>query len=161
MNLSSILNHSASAILITPESGRFKIRKWNSLNLSVRGGFQCLGHSNWTICSLLSQFCPLNFPTFSLSYWRANSYYPTERKAENGKMEFSNYGWDTRVSVPGAFKLDHLQLFKANFVLNSTQLYFSLLAIKFPPLPILRKRKSSVFQKLLTENKIELSLQID
>ena len=30
--------------------------------------FDCLGHSNWTICSLLSQFCSLNFSTFLLSY---------------------------------------------------------------------------------------------
>ena len=40
------------------------------------GGFQCLGHSNWTICSPLSPFCSEIFPTFSLSYWGANSYYP-------------------------------------------------------------------------------------
>ena len=33
-------------------------------------------HSTWIICSLLSQFCFSNFQTFSLSYWRANSYYP-------------------------------------------------------------------------------------
>ena len=39
-------------------------------------GFQCLGHSNWTICSPLSPFCPKRFSTFSLSYWEANSYYP-------------------------------------------------------------------------------------
>ena len=40
------------------------------------GGFGCLGHSNWTICCPLSLFCFSNFPTFSLSYWGANSYYP-------------------------------------------------------------------------------------
>ena len=39
-------------------------------------GFQCLGPSNWTICSPLSQFCPEKFSTFSLSYWGAHSYYP-------------------------------------------------------------------------------------
>ena len=39
-------------------------------------GFGCLGHSNWTICSPFSPFCSGNFPTFSLSYWGANSYYP-------------------------------------------------------------------------------------
>ena len=37
--------------------------KWNSPNLSETQGFQCLAHSNWTLCSLLSQFCFLNFPT--------------------------------------------------------------------------------------------------
>ena len=40
-------------------------------------GFQCLGHSNWTICSTLSPFCSKRFSTFSLLYWEANSYYPT------------------------------------------------------------------------------------
>ena len=35
-------------------------------------GFQCLGLSNWTICSPLSQFCSEIFSTFSLSYWGAN-----------------------------------------------------------------------------------------
>ena len=39
-------------------------------------GIQCLGPSNWTICSPLSPFCSEIFPTFSLSYWGANSYYP-------------------------------------------------------------------------------------
>ena len=29
--------------------------KWNSSNLSETQGFEYLGHSNWTICSLLSQ----------------------------------------------------------------------------------------------------------
>ena len=83
--------------------------KWNSPNLSEKQGFQCFWHSNWTICSLLSCFCPKQFPTFSLSYWGANSYYPRERKAENGKMEFSQPEWETRNSVALAFKLDHLQ----------------------------------------------------
>ena len=40
-------------------------------------GFQCLGHSNWTICSTLSPFSSRRFSTFPLSYWEANSYYPT------------------------------------------------------------------------------------
>ena len=33
------------------------------------GGFQCLGPSNWTICSPLSQFHSEHFQTLSLSYW--------------------------------------------------------------------------------------------
>ena len=83
--------------------------KWNSPNLSEKQGFQCFWHSNWTICSLLSCFSPTKFPTFSLSYWGANSYYPRERMTENGKMEFSQPEWETRISVALAFKLDHLQ----------------------------------------------------
>ena len=44
--------------------------------LNETEGFQCLGLSNWTICSPLSPFCPKRFSTFSPSYWGANSYYP-------------------------------------------------------------------------------------
>ena len=44
--------------------------------LDDTGGFKCLGHSNWTICIPLDPFCSENFPSFSLSYWEANSYYP-------------------------------------------------------------------------------------
>ena len=47
-----------------------------TLKLDERVGFQCLGQSNWTNCSLLSHFCLGIFPTFSLSYWEANFYYP-------------------------------------------------------------------------------------
>ena len=39
-------------------------------------GFQCLGHSNWTIFSPLSHFCFKIFTSFSPSYWEANFYYP-------------------------------------------------------------------------------------
>ena len=56
--------------------------------LNERGNFECLGHSNWTICSPLSHFCSDIFPTFTLSYWGANSYYP--RGPIMGKGNFSN-----------------------------------------------------------------------
>ena len=58
--------HTGEPILITPERGRLKIGKRNSPNLSLTKGSQCLGlgHSNWTICSQLSQFCSPNFATF-------------------------------------------------------------------------------------------------
>ena len=71
-------------------------------------GFLCLGHSKWTICTLLSQFCSCKFQIFQLLYWGANSYYPREGQAENGKMDFSQPECGTSFSVPGAFKLDHL-----------------------------------------------------
>ena len=51
----------------------------------------------------------VNFPIFAPSYWRANSYYPREGKTENGKIEFSQPESESGISVPGAFKLDHLQ----------------------------------------------------
>ena len=77
--------------------------------LNETEGFQYLGHSNWTICSPLSHFCFQIFPSFPPSYWEANSYYP--RGPIIGKGNSSNFkiGWDRGLSVPGAFKLDHLQ----------------------------------------------------
>ena len=68
------------------------MRKWYSPEMDDTHGFECLGHSNWTICCLLSQFCSHNFPTFPPSYWEANSYYPREREAENKKMEMTRNG---------------------------------------------------------------------
>ena len=38
--------------------------------------FECLEHSNWTICSPLSPFCSGNFQFVSSLYWEAISYYP-------------------------------------------------------------------------------------
>ena len=74
-------------------------------------GFGCLGHSNWTICILLSHFCSPNFPTFSLSYWEANSYYPRGLILGKGNSPNFRNGWHRGIWVPGAFKLDHLQPF--------------------------------------------------
>ena len=39
-------------------------------------GFECLGYSNWTIYSLLSQFCSLTFPTSTSLYWGAQFLLP-------------------------------------------------------------------------------------
>ena len=74
-------------ILFTPERGRLKMGKWISPNLSETQGFECLGHSNWTICSLLSQFCSLNFPTSTSLYWGAQFLLPQREESwkwENG-----------------------------------------------------------------------------
>ena len=75
-------------------------------------GFQCLGHSNWTICSLLSHFCFTNFPTFSLSWWEANSYYPRGLIMRKGNSPNSRIRPDRGVSVLGPFNLDHLHPFE-------------------------------------------------
>ena len=77
--------------------------------MDLTEGFQCLGHSNWTICTLLSQFYFPNFTTFSLSCWEANSYYPRGLIMRKGNSPNSRSGLDRGVPVPGAFKLDHLQ----------------------------------------------------
>ena len=45
-------------------------------NMDETERFECLGQSNWIICSPLSQSCSQKFSTFSLSYWGAHSYYP-------------------------------------------------------------------------------------
>ena len=68
--------------------------------------FQCLGHSNWTICSLLSQFCSEFFKLLTLMPQSPFSLFP--RKMRKGNSPNSKIGWYRGVSVPGAFKLDHL-----------------------------------------------------
>ena len=60
--------------------------KWNSHNLSVRVGFLCLGHSNWTI--LVCKFFKIR--TFILE---ANS----QPECESG------------ISVPGTRAIVHLR----------------------------------------------------
>ena len=80
--------------------------------LNETRGFQCLGQSNWTICSPLSHFCSQIFTNFSLSYWEANSYYPRGPIIEKWNSSNPKIGWDRGFSVPGAFNLDHLHTFK-------------------------------------------------
>ena len=63
-------------ILITPGAINGKRGISPTLKLDETDGFQCHGHSIWTICIPLSHFCSKTFPTFSCSYWEANSYYP-------------------------------------------------------------------------------------
>ena len=62
-------------------------KPWDITDEDEIVGFLYLGHSNWTICSLLSHFCFGKFSTFALSYWEANTYYP--RGPIMGKGEFS------------------------------------------------------------------------
>ena len=57
-------------------------------------GFQYLGHSNWTICSRLSWFCPKTFPLPDLY-----TLYPRELKMR--RRESPKSGWHTGVSVSG------------------------------------------------------------
>ena len=75
-------------------------------------GFQCLGHSNWTICITLNPFSSRNIQTFSLSSSEANSYYPRGPILGKGKSSNPKSDWDSGFSVLGAFKLDHLHHFK-------------------------------------------------
>ena len=84
------------------------------------GVFQCLGHSNWTICTPLSPSCSGNFQFVSLSYWEANSYYPRGLILREGSFSNSKTEWDRGISVLGAFKLDHLHPFKPILFLQFT-----------------------------------------
>ena len=72
----------------------------------------CLWHSNWTICSLLNLFCSGNCPSFSLSNWEANSYYPRGPIMGYGNSPNFKIGWDSGSSVPWTFNLAHLHPFK-------------------------------------------------
>ena len=104
--------HAGRPILITPE-GQF-LEKGNPPTPKVNEteGFQCVGHSNWTICIPLSPFCSKTFQSFSLSYWEANSYYPRGPIMGEGISSNLKSEWDRGISVPGAFKLDHLHPIK-------------------------------------------------
>ena len=50
-------------------------------------GFLYLGHSNWTICSLSSWFCPKIFPSSWALYW--GSHFLLPQRAENEKKGFT------------------------------------------------------------------------
>ena len=130
-SLRALPSYTGRPILITPEGKRLKMGKWNSPILSVRRGFQCLGHSNWTICSRLCQLCSLKFQKFSLLYWKANTYYPRERKAENGKIEFSQPECEKGFSVPWAFKLEHLQQIKPTLLPKFSKIFTFILGGQF------------------------------
>ena len=95
--------------------------------------------------SPLRQFCFNIFPTFPLSYWWAIYYYPRWLIMGKGNSSNLKTEWDRGFTVPGAFKLDHLQpierlLFPyfcnfSTFILGSQFLY--------PRGPIMGKGNSS------------------
>ena len=65
--------HTGEPILITQEGQLSEKGVLSTPKLDETQGFQCLWHSNWTICNLWSPFCPGNFHNFSPSYWGAHS----------------------------------------------------------------------------------------
>ena len=93
--------------------------------------FMCLGHSNWAICSLLNHFCSPNFPTFSLSSWESNSYYPRGLIMRKGNSANSRNGQDNELSVPGAFKLCHLQPVEPLLFLKFSNSFTFILGVQF------------------------------
>ena len=79
------------------KEGRSRCWKWEKENppkVNETQWFLDLGHTNWTICSLLSRFCPKKIPTFCLSYWEVQYLItPRERKegrSRGGKWEKGN-----------------------------------------------------------------------
>ena len=76
-NVSISLTIILGAHFLLPQ--RANTRGWEnspSPKLDRTVGFQCLGHSNWAICSPLSPFCSEIFPSVWPSYWGTISYYP-------------------------------------------------------------------------------------
>ena len=89
------------SILFNPE-GQLSVKE-NLLTskLDGSGGFRCVWHSSWTICSLMSHMCSGIFPTFSLSYLGAQSYYPGWPIIRTDYSANLRFGWIRGVSVSG------------------------------------------------------------
>ena len=78
----------------------------------------------------------LIFISSSPSYWESNYLLPErERKAEYEKTDSLKSEWDTGVSVPVAFKLDHLQPVKLNLSKNISNFLIFILGLPFPITP--------------------------
>ena len=86
--------HTGEPILITPEGQLSEKGILPSQQLNETVGFQCLGHSNWTIWSHWSPFCSGNFHNFSPSYWGAHSYYPGGPFIRKGNSPSYKIEWD-------------------------------------------------------------------
>ena len=93
--------HTGRPILITPEGQYWEKGNFSTPKLDETEGFLCLGHSNWTICRLLSHFCCQTFTISSFSYWKANSYYPRGLIMEKWNFPNPKTEWDRGVCVPG------------------------------------------------------------
>ena len=117
-----------------------KCRKWI--------WYWCLGYSNWAISTPLHLSHSEIIPSFSPSYWEANSYYP--RGPIMGKGNSSNFkiGWDRGVWVPRAFKLDHFQPIEPILFRNIFNFFTFILGGLFllPQRPIMGKGNSSNFK---------------
>ena len=67
--------------------------KGNHSKVNETQWFLTLGHSNWTICSLLSWFCSWNFPTSYLSSWEVQLFITPERgRAKGGRSMGIKWG---------------------------------------------------------------------
>ena len=105
-------------------------------------GFLYLGHSNWTICSLLSWFCLQIFPSSWSLYWGVQFLITPESEVK--KKDSPKTGRDTGVSVFGAFKLDHLKPVKLLMCQNISRFLTFILGAPISYYPRERKRGSSM-----------------
>ena len=81
--------HAGRTILITPENGGLEMGKWISPNLGQAEDFECLGHSNWTICTnFISQILQL----YHFQAGRPILITPERRGLEMGKWISPNLG---------------------------------------------------------------------
>ena len=72
----------------------------------------------------------IKFSNSWLSYWEPISLYSPGTGLQE-EMEFSQPEWDKGVSVPGAFKLDHLQPFKPILFWNFSNFFTFILGSQF------------------------------
>ena len=84
--------HTGEPILITPEGQLSEKGILPTPKLDETEGFQCLGHSNWTISSPLHLSHSEIIPSFSPSYWEAESFYPRGPIMGKGNSSSSKTG---------------------------------------------------------------------
>ena len=111
-------------------------------------GFQYLGHSNWTICSLLNWFCSKILPPFWSLFWGGQFLITPERGAGNEKRNSPKNWWLTEVTVLMAFKLDHLQPVELIMFQNFTILLIFILG---RPIPYYPRERGWKFEKGFTQ----------
>ena len=79
INFQTLILHTGEPNSYCPRD-RLKMRKGNSQNIDETQWFRYIGHSNRTVCSLLSQFCYKSLQIFTFMLW-AHFFLP--QRAEN------------------------------------------------------------------------------
>ena len=99
---------------ITPEGQLSEKGILPTPKLEETDGFQCLGHSNWTICNPLSLFCSETFTSFHLHTGEPILITPAKR-AVFGKGKFSQLPllalWGNKNGLP-SMKWKKLKIFR-------------------------------------------------
>ena len=100
--------HTERPIRITPRGIIMGKGIHPTSKLNETRGFQCLGHSNWTICSPLSPFCSKKVSTFFTFILGGQFLLP--KWPNNGKREFSQPQNWMRQRVFGAWGIQTVPL---------------------------------------------------